>query len=198
VRDLYESNDKLGKMIQIGQEIVVPIPEGRKSQFADDLPKTGQKSYVTASRTSYASVPPNSTKISYTVRMGDTVGEIAEWFNTYARKVREWNNIGNMIRVGQKLTIYVPNGKAKLYADINSMTVSEKKALGKKSKNYTGPVNFASADVDGFVTYKVKNNDNLFDIATSFGTSVQDIKQLNNLRKNTIYPGQVLKIKEKK
>lgn len=197
VRDLYEANDKIGKIIQIGQQIVVPVPEGRSTQFADDLPSTAKKSYVSSnSSSSYASVPANSTKIVYEVKSGDTIGEIAEWFNTYARKIREWNSIGNLIRAGQKLAIYVPKSKADLYDDVNSMTLSEKKALGSKSSNYV-TANTSVADSENYVVYQVKSNDNLFDIASSFGTSVSEIKKLNKLRKNTIYPGQFLKIKEK-
>jgi len=195
VRDLYESNDKLGKVIRIGQEIMVPIPAGKSGKVSDDLPAKSSRSYASSSNTSYGSRPANSTKIVYVVKRGDTVGEIAEWFKTRASNIRSWNGTSNTIRVGQKLSVYVPNNRASLYSDINSMSNKEKNELGRS--NSRSNVNLATSDADGFVTYKVQSNDNLYDIANSFGISINDIKRLNKLRKNTIFPGQVLKIKEK-
>lgn len=46
-------------------------------------------------------------------------------------------------------------------------------------------------------TYTVKSGDSLWGISQKFGTSVNQLKQLNNLSSNVIYVGQVLKIKEK-
>lgn len=45
-------------------------------------------------------------------------------------------------------------------------------------------------------TYTVQPGDTLYGIAKQFGTSVDDIKKLNNLSSNTISIGQVLKIQE--
>lgn len=45
-------------------------------------------------------------------------------------------------------------------------------------------------------TYTVQPGDTLYGIAKQFGTSVDDIKKLNNLSTNTISVGQVLKIQE--
>lgn len=44
--------------------------------------------------------------------------------------------------------------------------------------------------------YTVQKGDTLFGIARQFGTTVNDIKRLNNLTSNTISVGQVLKINE--
>ena len=49
-------------------------------------------------------------KIHYTVKTGDNLGFISTWFRVKLSDIRQWNNIrGNLIRVGQKLTIYVPD-----------------------------------------------------------------------------------------
>lgn len=50
---------------------------------------------------------PKANRITYTVKTGDTLGEIAEEFHVRASNIRSWNNIrGSRIFVGQKLTIY--------------------------------------------------------------------------------------------
>ena len=48
----------------------------------------------------------------YTVKKGDTLGHIAEDYNTRAKKIRKWNNLkyGQPILPGQKLTIWIKNG----------------------------------------------------------------------------------------
>jgi len=171
------------------------FPAGKSGKVSDDLPAKSSRSYASSSNTSYGSRPANSTKIVYVVKRGDTVGEIAEWFKTRASNIRSWNGTSNTIRVGQKLSVYVPNNRASLYSDINSMSNKEKNELG-RSKS-TSNVNLATVDSDGYVTYTVQSNDNLYDIANNFGISISELKRLNKLRKNTIFPGQVLKIKEK-
>ena len=45
-----------------------------------------------------------------------------------------------------------------------------------------------------FATYRVRSGDTLSSIAQKFGTSVQTLQRINNLRGTLIYPGQVLKI----
>lgn len=53
-------------------------------------------------------VPSGSKKLVYRVKEGDVLGTIARRHGVSVRQLRSWNNIrGNIIRVGQKLTIYV-------------------------------------------------------------------------------------------
>ncbi len=48
-------------------------------------------------------------KVVYTVKSGDNVGFISSWFHIRQNDLIYWNNINrNIIRVGQKLAIYVP------------------------------------------------------------------------------------------
>ncbi|TNE71949.1 LysM peptidoglycan-binding domain-containing protein [bacterium] len=201
VRDIYESNDKLGRVIYPGQEIVVPIPMGDQTRILTDRPSNDpdtktRKSYSvsSSSSSSTATQPANTVSVYYVVKSGDTIGHIAEWFDTSAWKIRTWNNTSNLIRVGQRLKIYVPAAQKSKYAAIDDMSPNQKNNLGSVSGNSS---QLASSNVDGFVTYKVKKNDNLYDIANNFGISISDIKKLNNLKRNTIFPGQTLKIKEK-
>ncbi len=196
VRDIYESNDRLGKFIHPGQELVVPIPMGSQARILADRPSNdpntnSRKTYTVNSKSTNDDQPANTVAVYYTVKSGDTIGHIAEWYDTSAWKIRSWNNTSNLIRVGQKLKIYVPASQKSKYAAINELGAKQKTKLASSESTS------ATTNDDGYITYKVKRNDNLYDIANSFGISITEIKRLNNLKRNTIYPGQTLKIKEK-
>ena len=105
-------------------------------------------------------------KILYEVKSGDTLSELAERFRTSQKKIKTWNGIRNdQIYIGRKLTIYVP---------INFDETNYK-------KNYTRKI-----------AYYVKRGDALSKIAHKYNVSVRNIKKWNNLKSNTIRPGQKL------
>ena len=69
-------------------------------------------------------------KLYYTVRSGDNVGFVADWYDVRASDLRYWNNISrNLIKVGQKLVIYKPKGSSARYKDLDKMSFSEKQAF---------------------------------------------------------------------
>ncbi|QKG79259.1 lytic transglycosylase domain-containing protein [Tenuifilum thalassicum] len=58
-------------------------------------------------------VPPGSVRYVYRVKKGDVLGKIAERYNVSVRQLRQWNRLrGNLIRIGQRLVIYVPERTA--------------------------------------------------------------------------------------
>lgn len=149
--------------------------------------------------------PDNSTKFIYTVKSGDNLGFISMWYNVRISDIRYWNNIrGNMIRTGQKLSIYVPNSRASRYSDINELTFTEKQArIGKTTTSGNAAQNQSSPVITGndndYILYTVKQGDTLWDIAKEFpGITETDIMQLNNISNaGRIQVGQILKIKPK-
>lgn len=69
-------------------------------------------------------------KLYYTVRSGDNVGYVADWYDVRASDLRYWNNISrNLIKVGQKLVIYKPKGSSERYRDLDKMSFTEKQAF---------------------------------------------------------------------
>ncbi len=61
-------------------------------------------------------VPANSAKLIYTVREGDVPGGVAQRFGVSLSNLKYWNNLHrNIIRIGQKLVIYVPKSKVEKY-----------------------------------------------------------------------------------
>jgi len=54
-----------------------------------------------------------------------------------------------------------------------------------------------STPTNSYVTYKVKRGDTLWALAKQYQTTVNEIKKLNNLKSDTIYVGQTLKLPNK-
>lgn len=66
-------------------------------------------------------------KVVYTIKPGDTVGLIAQWFRVRTSDLRYWNNMNkNFIKAGQKIAIYVPKGQGDYYNSLNRMSHAEK------------------------------------------------------------------------
>jgi len=140
-------------------------------------------------------------KLTYTVKSGDAVGLIAEWYNIRSSDLRYWNNIRrNLIRSGQKLSIYKHKKVASKYRDINKLTYSEKQArIGKVIPKTNKEEIYTNNQTGDFIFYTVRSGDTLWEIAQKYnGVSDTDIMRLNNISNaGKIKPGQKLKIKPK-
>ena len=151
------------------------------------------------------------TKILYTVKKGDNPGFIAGWYDVPVNDLKNWNNIRkNMIKVGQKLAVYVPEEKSDYYKKINNLSFSAKQSLsGKQIPTNAVASSSAAAEAGsepavasvsgGFEYYTVRKGDNLWTIARKYpGISNQDIMKLNNITDvKGLRAGQKLKIRPK-
>ena len=148
----------------------------------------------------------------YTVQSGDSLWSISKKFGITVDELKQANNLSsNLLSVGQNLYIptketdvttgeYVVEKGDTLYKiaqkfgttvdnlkSINNLT-TDSLAIGQILKV---PTENASIDTN---TYTVKNGDTLYDIASKYNTTVDEIKSLNNLTSNTLSIGQVLKV----
>lgn len=201
VRSLYEINDNLSSLIRPGQKIAVPIPEATNRTISANRP-SNEVLVTSSSRSSSSSsskkAPANTQKMTYKVKKGDTIGHIADWYDVATWQVRAWNSTSNRIRVGQKLTVYVPSNKADLYKDLNKLSFNDKQSLKSKSAKEKLLAAKTSSSSDGASSsdvYVVKRNDTLIAIAKSLGMDVNELKRLNNIKGSRIYPGQKLQTK---
>lgn len=194
VRGIYASNEGLGKVIYPGQKLVIPLPKGSAGKISANKPTNLTNTSRTRS-TSRPSAPANTTKMTYRVKTGDTIGHIAEWYDVRAFEIRAWNGVGNTIRVGQKLSVYVPSNYKDHYAEVDKMSFREKQNLEQKQRRGEN-ILFASSTStnNSYVTYTVKRNDTLGEIAENFGVSTSSLRRLNGISGSRIYVGQVLKI----
>ncbi|MCB1705556.1 MAG: LysM peptidoglycan-binding domain-containing protein [Halioglobus sp.] len=104
----------------------------------------------------------------YVVQKGDTLSEIARRNGVQVAQLRAVNTLrGNLINVGQKLRI--PSGAASGDAGSDVVATYE-------------------------TTHRVNRGDTLWRIANRYGTSVQQLRQVNGKKTDVLQVGQVLKI----
>lgn len=140
------------------------------------------------------------TKLIYTVKSGDNLGYIAEWYNVPLSSLRYWNNISkSTIYVGQRITVYVDPPKSEYYSLVNTMPFAEKQQRAGKPVPVNTGVSQAANDGSEYEYYTVKNGDTVWDIANKYSdVTVSDILALNNLSDaGKIKAGQKLKIRKK-
>ncbi|MEX0986127.1 MAG: transglycosylase SLT domain-containing protein [Bacteroidales bacterium] len=140
-------------------------------------------------------------KLYYTVKSGDNLGYIADWYDVRLSDLRYWNNISrNVIRSGQKLLIYKPKGNSGRYKDLNTMSFTQKQQFAGRivSQPAITTVNDPVSEDEEFILYTVRSGDTLWEIAQKYpGISDTDITRWNNLTNgHSIKPGQKIRIKK--
>lgn len=201
VRALYDSNEGLSSMIRPGQTVVVPVAPGSQERISAVKPSNSSSSSSSSTRRAKPKAPANTTAITYTVKSGDTIGHIAEWYDVRAWQIRSWNQVRNSIRVGQRLTVHVPNSQKDYYSQINSLSFAQKQNIERRQRQgenilalrFDGAGSGSSGET---VSYTVRRNDTLGSIARRHGVSVADIQRANNINGTQIYAGQKITIRK--
>ena len=122
--------------------------------------------------TGSTTTPATGTK--YTVKSGDSVWAIANKYGISMANLVKWNSIrNNFIYPGQVLVVSQSG---------SGSTSTGNTGSGSTTTNQTGK------------TYTVKSGDSVWAIANKSGISMATLVQLNNIKNNFIYPGQVLKL----
>ncbi len=151
------------------------------------------QSEITASYSKLAPADGSRSKLYYTVKSGDNLGYISEWYDCTVQQIKNWNGMYNStIRAGQKLSIYVPKHKYDNYMDVNSMSFREKQEW--KASGGSTAVNVKLDESCNCIYYKVRTGDTLWDISKKYRVEVEDLKKENNITDNDLRPGMVLKI----
>lgn len=151
----------------------------------------------------------------YVVKKGDTLYGIAQANNTTVDEIKKFNNLtSNIISTGQLLKIpsallpeatYTVKKGDSLYSIANkyNTTVDELKRINNLTSNTLSigqvlklPSDKASDEEkeENTITYTVQKGDSLYSIAKKYNTTIDAIKNLNNLTTNILSIGQVLLI----
>ncbi len=150
---------------------------------------------------------PTSSNLYY-VKSGDSLYEIAKRYYTSIEELKRLNNIASSyLYIGQELKIpqeetellyYVKPGDS-LYrlASKYNTTVNRIKDLNNFRSDYLyvgQKLIIPLQKTETGYTYYVKPGDSLYKIAEQYNSTIQDIKNLNNLYSYHLYVGQKLRI----
>jgi peptidoglycan lytic transglycosylase D len=153
VEVLRTTNKLRGNSIRTGQHLVVPVavknPERYASLFKDKPAQSDER------------------EMTYVVRSGDSLWEIAHTHGVSIEQLAQWNNLasGTVITPGERLTIRSRINTARA---VNTIRL---------------------------INYTVRQGDSLFLISQKYNVSVTDLKSWNGLdRQKYLRPGQKLKL----
>lgn len=157
-------SDKIlvGQQLKVGSTTTTTA--AKTSTAAKTASTAAPAKATTAART--ASTASSGSKVSYTIKKGDSLSAIAAKYGVPMSSVEKWNKI----------------------SDPSSITVGQTLAI------YTSAAPPAAAPVT--TKYTVRAGDSLGAIATKYGCTVAELKTWNGLTTSVIQPGQVLKVKK--
>lgn len=199
VDELKKANNLTSNAIIVGNELIIPSP----SELDNNLEGLDEEDKM---------------YINYTVKKGDSLYSIASNYNTSVDIIKDINNLtSNTLQVNQILKI--PTSSTSSTIDYNNYTVVKGDSLYSIAKKFNTTVNTiidlnnltnnnlsigqilkipntegTNEEISNYTTYTVKKGDSLYTIASNYNTSINAIKDLNNLTSNILSIGQVLQI----
>ncbi len=202
VDELKNANNLTNNALIVGEELIIP----NTKELDNDT--TGNDEEM-------------DMYVTYIVKSGDSLYSIAKLYNTTVDVLKDINNLpSNTLAIGDKIKIPASNSSQNTtYSDYTvvkgdslysiatkfNTTVNEIKSINNLTSNtlainqvlkipsLTGNNN----QIENYSTYTVKKGDSLYKIASLFETSINQIKEINNLTSNILAIGQVLKIPSK-
>lgn len=235
VSELKKENNLTSNTLQIGEVLRIPtkeIYEGEENVYivqkgdtlysvamannttVDELKRINNLTSNILSTGQLLKIPsallPEST---YIVKKGDSLYSIANKYNTTVDELKRINNLtSNILSIGQVLKLpsdkvsdvekeentisYTVQKGDSLYSIARkySTTIDKIKDLNNLTTNLLsiGQVLLIPTDTNLETTYTVQKGDSLYSIAKKYDTTVDRLKQLNNLKSNLLSIGQIL------
>jgi membrane-bound lytic murein transglycosylase D len=137
--------------------------------------------------------------VMHQVKPGETISKISKLYHVSPELVMSWNNLKSVksIQLGQQLALYIDQSDALASVEKKSLIVLEKTAKLVVLKPEQRKIHIKEVRAaDSYASYNVQDGDTLWTISQKFSASTSEIKKLNNLKSDLIYPGIVLKLKK--
>jgi membrane-bound lytic murein transglycosylase D len=178
---LKEINKIKTHRIIAGNYLYIPVASGNSSETAQSIGAAIQEDSAVPEPESESTKNNVPQKTKYRIKPGETLWELSSRFNVPVKEICRLNNLRHpgMIQAGETIIL---NQAAN---DVITSNQPEK-------ANGTHAAECDSASQ--LKSYTVKPGDNLFTLAGSLGTTVDDLVSRNSLdsQKKTIHPGQKL------
>ncbi|MCB7152228.1 peptidoglycan endopeptidase LytF [Bacillus stercoris] len=171
VQELKKLNGLSSDLIRAGQKLKVSgtVSSSSSSSTKSNSNKSSSSSSKSSSNKSSSSSSATGT---YKVQLGDSLWKIANKVNMSIAELKVLNNL-------KSDTIYV-----------NQVLKTKSSGSDTSSKDTSSKPNQNSATTK----YTVKSGDSLWKIANNYNLTVQQIRNVNNLKSDVLYVGQVLKL----
>ena len=184
--------------------------------------KSGQRLRIPYQTASYEMLPEGSVAKGYLsaestdgnfvlhkIQPGETVSELARLYNVPVHLIAAWNDIRDISRItaGQQLVFYVRHSTppvvaqstatAKPARQLVASAVKERKdtPIDNKPAPMQLAVSHSSETGSSQDYYIVQQGDSLWNIAGNFGLTSRQLRRMNGLAGNLIYPGDRLVVK---
>jgi membrane-bound lytic murein transglycosylase D len=205
---IYSFNDTVyfprTKRINIVTEVNPQQTENNSNGSNQETNGEAGSQTTNGTTTSAPKAPENKTRLTYTVKEGDNLGAIAGMYHVGVSEIKHWNNLrGDVIKVGQKLDIYVSDTRAAQYKGVDQKTTGQKQSSGNNkaesgngAKTTQGQQKQADKSTASYTWHTVKSGETLSKIASKYdGVTADEIISLNKIKDpKKIQPGQKLKI----
>ncbi|RLJ80572.1 LysM peptidoglycan-binding domain-containing protein [Pedobacter alluvionis] len=169
-KDIMAFNEN--KYLQVGVIIKVPT----------NIPFTATGS----SNNAQAQTAATGNVIEHTIKPKENLNMLAEKYGTTINEIKTLNNLkGSNLSIGQVLKIPAKNG---------AQNAATEPVTSPVKNNTESPVNSTPASDQTMIEHTVARKEFLGKIAEKYGTTVEEVKKVNNLSGNNLRIGQKLKI----
>src|SRR3990167_1843993 len=184
--ELIKLNNLDSRKLQIGQRLTVPGYARQQTATKVEVVASGQESAEPdRTETVEVTVPSETRSREYVIRKGDTPGAIAKRLGVSTNELIKLNNLDSRkLRIGQALV--VPGTETKNYKETLALNNDKGNTVPDEAPDKQDAQNNAPSE------YIVKKGDTLYELAKTFGVSVERIKKYNKLKNNNLRVGQRL------
>ncbi|MBP1720541.1 MAG: rane-bound lytic murein transglycosylase precursor [Deltaproteobacteria bacterium] len=127
--------------------------------------------------------------VRHRVRSGETIQTISSQYGVSSKTILAYNGLSSQTKLKSGRVIKIP---------LTTASTSKKTKVAKKDAGKKAAPSGASTGGQDIISYKVKQGDTLYALASRYNTSASEIRKLNHLKSDQLRTGQVIRIRSAK